>query len=169
MATAKKVIFEKRVWSILIHSRHMKITMFLALTTLAGLFSGCTATSHQTVKASDNLIGTWTCVSAVIDGKTLPPENVAALRLTLTANRYKTEKASEVLFDSTYSIDTTQEPNQIDMLGTEGELTGKQAQGIFSVNTGTLRICYTMPGMKRPTRFESEPGSKAYSIVWKRL
>jgi uncharacterized protein (TIGR03067 family) len=152
-----------------VHSECMKITIFLVLTALAGSFSACTTTTHHTMKTSDDLIGTWTCVSAVVDGKPLPPEIVSSLRLTLTENRYKTEKASEVLFDSTYSIDTTREPNEIDMLGTEGELTGKQARGIFSVENETLRICYTMPGMNRPTRFESDRGSKASTIVWKRL
>jgi uncharacterized protein (TIGR03067 family) len=147
----------------------MKIRVFYFSIVLAGVFTACTTTTHHPRNTANDIIGTWTCVSALIDGKTLPAEIVASLRLTLTENHYKTEKASEVLFDSVYSIDTSREPNEINMVGTEGELTGKQAQGIFSLKNETLRICYRMPGMNRPTQFESVPGAKAYLIVWKRL
>jgi hypothetical protein len=54
------------------------------------------------------------------------------------------------------------------MVGTEEDLAGKEAQGIFAVEGDRLEICYTMPGLMRPTKFESPAGSKAYWIVWKR-
>jgi uncharacterized protein (TIGR03067 family) len=54
------------------------------------------------------------------------------------------------------------------MLGTEGDLAGKEAQGIYLLEGDTLKICYTMPGQKRPTAFESLPGSKAYLMIWTR-
>jgi len=116
----------------------------------------------------DDLPGTWTCTSAIIDGKELPKETAALLRLTLTQGHYKTEKGSDVLFDSTYRVDASQNPRQISMVGTEGNLKGKEAQGIYSINGDVLRICYAMPGDGRPERFESAAGSKAYLVVWKR-
>ena len=121
------------------------------------------------MKNADDLIGTWACVSAVVDGKRLPDETCALLRLTLTEHRYKTEKASEVLFDSTYTIDSSKDPNQINMVGTEGDLTGKEAQGIYSVQNDALQICYTMPGTPRPTEFKSPAGAKVYLIIWMRV
>ena len=114
------------------------------------------------------LKGTWRCVSATINGNPLTEKVVAALRLTLTGERYKTEKKFEVLFDSTYTVDASKEPKQIDMVGTEGELTGKKVQGIYLLRGDVLQICYTMPGKPRPDKFESSPGSDAYLIVWKR-
>ena len=116
----------------------------------------------------DDLQGAWTCISATVNGKALPKETAAALRLTITQDRYKTEKPGEVLFDSTYRVDPSRSPRQINMVGTEGDLKGKEAQGIYSIEKDTLRICYTMPGGGRPERFESLPGSKAYLVVWKR-
>ncbi|HTL27601.1 MAG TPA: TIGR03067 domain-containing protein [Tepidisphaeraceae bacterium] len=118
--------------------------------------------------AQDSLEGQWSCVSAIVNGKPLSDSKVSRLRLTLTRERYKTEESSEVLFDSTYSIDRTTTPKQITMIGTEGDLAGKEAQGIYAIDGETLRICYTMPGHARPKAFESNPGSEAYLIVWKR-
>jgi len=130
------------------------------------LFIACATEPSRHSK--DDLPGKWACVSAVVDGKALPDETVRLLRLTLTSDRYKTEKGSDVLFDSTYSVDDKTKPKQINMIGTEGALRGKEAQGIYSLEGDTLRICYTMPGDQRPTSFESASGSKAFLVVWKR-
>jgi uncharacterized protein (TIGR03067 family) len=88
--------------------------------------------------------------------------------LSLTEDHYKTEKGPEVLFDSTYTTDPLKIPNQISIVGTEGDLAGKEAQGIYLLHGNTLQICYTMPGRTRPTAFTSPPGSGAYLMTWTR-
>ena len=120
------------------------------------------------MNGSANIEGTWLCVSATINGKALPTTTTDMLRLTLTKDRYKTEKGAEVLFDSTYTIDPSKSPKEIDMVGTEGELTGKVAPGIYLIDGESLRICYVMPGLPRPKTFESAEGSQVFLIVWKR-
>lgn len=116
-----------------------------------------------------SLRGEWVCVSATVDGRALGEKTVAALRLTLTAHRYKSEKNSEVLFDSTYTTDDSKVPREINMSGTEGSLAGKEARGIYQLENELLTICYTMPDKARPTTFESTEGSGRYLAVWKRV
>ncbi len=128
--------------------------------------TGCGQAPEKT--AMQKIEGNWTCASAVVDGKALPEATVQLLRLTLTRDRYTTRKDSEVLFDSTYTTDVTKHPKQINMVGTEGALQGKEAHGIYRLDGDTLTICYTMPGKERPTTFESQAGSGAYLIFWKR-
>jgi uncharacterized protein (TIGR03067 family) len=96
------------------------------------------------------------------------PETAGQLRLTLTADRYKTERGEQVLFDSTYRLDAKQDPPHIDMIGTEGDLKGKAALGIWKLDGEQLTMCYVMPGSPRPTKFESQPQSGAFLVVWKR-
>src|SRR5437588_11583599 len=119
-----------------------------ALTTLF-VVGACTTGIHP-MNDSKLLQGNWTCVSATIDGKQLPEETTRLLRLALTATRYTTVEGSDILFDSTYTIAPLQNPKQINMLGTEGDLIGKEALGIYALEGSTLRICYTMPGNARP-------------------
>src|SRR5262245_11150458 len=87
------------------------------------------------------LEGTWSCVSATVNGKPLSAATIGKLRLTLTRDRYKTERGDEVLFDSTYTTDSSKKPHHIDLVGTEGDLAGKKAQGIFAVHGDLLEIC----------------------------
>jgi len=115
-----------------------------------------------------DLLGLWTCVSATIDGKPLAQDTAKELRLTLTADRYKTERGEQVLFDSSYKLDTAKSPAQIDMIGTEGDLKGKAALGILKLDGENLTMCYVMPGKDRPMAFESQPGSGAFLVIWKR-
>jgi uncharacterized protein (TIGR03067 family) len=137
----------------------MKIFYWLSLAALLAMTS-CVP--------SERLEGTWNGVSATVNGKPFSESTVKLLRLTLTKDRYKTEKGSEVLFDSTYEVDRSKQPNQINMVGTEGDLKGKQAQGIYRLDGDTLQMCYTLPGKPRPTGFESAVGSEAHLITWKR-
>jgi uncharacterized protein (TIGR03067 family) len=115
-----------------------------------------------------SLVGAWICVSALIDGRPIAEDTVKQLRLTLTADRYKSERGDQVLFDSTYKVDPTKDPPHIEMVGTEGDFQGKAALGIYKLDGDTLTICYVMPGKERPTKFESQPGSGVFLIVYKR-
>jgi uncharacterized protein (TIGR03067 family) len=146
----------------------MKPKIFVCGLTLLFALAACKTGTFQ-MNDAQALQGAWICKSAVVNGKSLPLETVKLLRLTIIGNRYKTEKGSEVLFDSTYRINTSNTPKQISMVGTEGEMIGKEAHGIYSLQMDTLQICYTLPGEPSPTSFESPAGSKAYLIIWRRL
>lgn len=124
--------------------------------------------AEKEIKVTSRMTGTWSCVAATINGKPLADSTVKKLRLTTTDTCYKTERAGEVLFDSTYRLDTAKTPMHINMVGTEGDLAGKEAQGIIAMEGDTLKICYTMPGKPRPDSFASAANSEAYLIVWKR-
>jgi uncharacterized protein (TIGR03067 family) len=119
-------------------------------------------------KTMRELEGVWTCESATINGRKLDEATVKSLKLTLKGEQYKTERGDEVLFDSTYSLDTKADPKRIEMIGTEGDLMGKAALGIYRLDKDRLTMCYTMPGKERPKEFKSEEKSEAYLLVWRR-
>ena len=136
----------------------------LLLFCAAVLLTACATTGTK----SNPLVGTWTCEAATRDGRVLPEETIKLLRLTLTGDRFKTSRGKETLFDSVYAVETTKNPKQINMVGTEVPIAGQKAQGIYELDGDTLRMCYTMPGRQRPATFDSPAGSGAYLIVWKR-
>jgi uncharacterized protein (TIGR03067 family) len=164
---SKKVISEKPLQRIPVKIGAMKLIALACAAGSLGFLCGCSKISHH-MNITDNLSGTWSCLSATVDGKPLAKETTDLLRLTLSQNRYTTEKGSQVLFESTYTVDPAKKPKQINMVGTEGDRAGKEAQGIYSVEGDVLRICYVMPGLPRPQGFESPTGSKAFLVIWRR-
>src|SRR5258708_559448 len=82
------------------------VALRIFLSASALLFLGaCSTGNHQgNSPKTAPLEGTWNCAFATVDGKPLPDATVKLLRLTLTKDHYKTEKGTEVLFDSSYTI-----------------------------------------------------------------
>jgi uncharacterized protein (TIGR03067 family) len=146
----------------------MSRRIFIAVCQLAMCMIAPIASGAQSVDQKE-LPGSWACASAIIDGKPLAQDTAKELRLTLTADRYKTERGQQVLFDSTYKVDGAKTPAEIEMVGTEGDLKGKTALGILKLDGDTLTMCYVMPGKQRPTAFESLPDSGKFLIIWKRM
>jgi uncharacterized protein (TIGR03067 family) len=144
------------------------LVMVVGLTLMAAA-ADATA-KHDEGRGDDvkNIIGNWSCVSATVDGKPLGEKVVASLRLKMTAERYRTERDGEVLFDSTYKLDQEKSPRWIEMIGTEGDAAGKAGLGIYKLDGDSLTMCYTMPGGQRPKEFESAAGSGRFLIVWRR-
>jgi uncharacterized protein (TIGR03067 family) len=119
-------------------------------------------------KDVEQLRGTWACVSGERNGQPIPEATVRQLRLVLTDTKYATYRGDDLLFESDYKLAPTKTPAAIDTIGTEGEHTGRPAQGIYRLDGDTLKLCYTMPGRDRPKEFESKAGSEATLTVWKR-
>ena len=140
----------------------------LAFVTMLVAASASAAEKEVSANVASRMTGTWLGAAATINGKVLADGSVKKLRLTMTDTRYKTQRNDEVLFDSTYRLDTTKSPAHINMVGTEGDLAGKEAQGIITGEGDRLKVCYTMPGKPRPISFASATNSEAYLIVWKR-
>ena len=145
----------------------MNTTFLLFAASACAIFlAGCADLSAASGRDS-RLVGDWACVSAQVNGTPLSSDTVQALSLSLTDTRYVTRKGSETLFDSTYRVDRSKIPARIFMLGNEGDLSGKEASGIYELTGDTLKICYAMPGDPPPTSFEQIP-SKAQLIIWRR-
>jgi uncharacterized protein (TIGR03067 family) len=139
-----------------------------ALTLTAMATFAVAAASAQEPPMKSELEGAWACTSAIIDGQPLAAETAKSLTLVLTGDRYKSQRGDQVLFDSSYTTDAKKTPKQIDMIATEGEFKGKAAQGIHKLEDDTLTLCYTMPGMERPTAFNSQPRSGTFLVTYQR-
>ena len=66
----------------------------------------------------------------------------------------------------TYTIDPA--THSMTVTGTEGPNQGKTFPAIYEIKDDTLRICYDLSGMKRPTEFKSLAGTKLYLVTYHR-
>jgi uncharacterized protein (TIGR03067 family) len=112
--------------------------------------------------------GNWQMVSAVQDGKPLPPEEVKQFKLTIQTNKFVLRKDSVVISEGTFTLDPTRKPKEIDETATVGPNKGKTFLAIYEVEGERHRICFAAPGQERPTEFSSTAGSGHLLQVWKR-
>src|SRR5262245_3928086 len=142
-------------------------TTSLALVALAAV--ALAADDEQAKKDLKALEGTWEYVSQVADGKEVPKEMLAGIRLTVTAEgKWQLKKDDTVILEGTGKLDPSKKPKAADWtITSEGDLKDKKALGIYEVTKDTWKHCFAME--KRPEKFASEEGGKITNAVLKRV
>jgi uncharacterized protein (TIGR03067 family) len=137
---------------------------------LAVLALGLAGVSVQAQKVTGDLKkmqGSWVMVSLIENGKEVPAAERQKRRLTIKGNvstlTFGKEKST-----GTYKLDESKKPRTLDITLSDGEDKGKKMLGIYEFRGEQLRICLAEVGGKRPTKFESTPGSFQALEVWKK-
>lgn len=102
--------------------------------------------------------GTWLFERLEIDGSAVPGEGLAASRLLIDGDRFRTE-SPEATYEGVFNIDVEAEPHQIDIEFVEGPEAGNWNYGIFRIDGDQLDLCLDMSGKARPAAFRTAPGS----------
>jgi uncharacterized protein (TIGR03067 family) len=113
------------------------------------------------------LQGFWTMDSVVIDGMAVAREYAQKGRLEVEGDRYAVTLG--VTAGSTFQLDSTKRPPQIDFTFTDGPQKGQTVRGIYEIDGETYRLCRGLrPEVERPGQFDSPRGSGLMLVVWKR-
>jgi uncharacterized protein (TIGR03067 family) len=141
----------------------------IAVTVLAlALVAADEPRSDAAKKDTEALQGAWTMASVVVDGEPVPEDYARSGRLVVEGDRY-TLTAGQQTGISTFTVDPSKSPKQIDQKFIEGPQKGQSIQGIYELDGDTYRVCRGMrPEGGRPTKLESTPGSGLILAVWKR-
>jgi uncharacterized protein (TIGR03067 family) len=137
--------------------------------TLLAMSLAAPALKEPPNKAAD-LAGEWIAESHVYSGRPRPqgkdPErHVFARDGTWTVYRGERKQPG----DRAFRADTTTDPPAITLKFDAAEQDGPESIGIFKVTGNTLTLCYSRAGStRRPTAFESPPGSGINLIILKR-
>jgi uncharacterized protein (TIGR03067 family) len=67
-----------------------------------------------------------------------------------------------------YKLDLKAKPVAITMTGTEGPAKDQTSEGIIELKDDEIKLCYALPGGKRPTAFETAKDSMTHFFVFKR-
>jgi uncharacterized protein (TIGR03067 family) len=112
--------------------------------------------------------GTWIPISAELAGQPLPQQVLNTIRLILTENRYNAVVAGTTDVGD-LTLRSNQQPKAMDILGTEGPNKGKTILAIYELTGDSLRICYDLEGNTRPTEFRTNPGTKLFLVLYKKV
>jgi uncharacterized protein (TIGR03067 family) len=113
------------------------------------------------------LQGSWMMASVVLDGMAVPAEYAKTGKLEVEGDRYSVTLG--VTIASTFRIDSTKRPRQVDFTFTDGPQKGQTVRGIYEIDGETYRLCRGLrPEIERPGQFDSPPNSGLMLVVWKR-
>lgn len=110
--------------------------------------------------------GTWIPVKADLGGHPMPDAVLKMITLKMDKGEYVV--MAESADKGTYTLDATTQPKSITVTGTNGPNLGKTFPAIYELKGDTLRICYDLSGVKRPSTFASAPGTKLYLVTYQR-
>ena len=111
--------------------------------------------------------GRWTPVTAELAGQPMPDTVLKTISLKLDSGTYEVFVGPSP-DRGTYTLDPTGKPKGMTVTGTDGPNRGKTFPCIYELQGDTLRICYDLSGMKRPTEFKSSAGTKLYLVTYTR-
>jgi len=135
----------------------MKWALSLTVMTAAIL----TAADRDEKKAP--LMGVYDIVSGEMDGKPIPAEEIRGSKTTITADAItSTDKDRKEFFACSYKLDTKTKPWVISMVSTSPKK--EKSEGIVQLDGETLKLCYAMPGVQRPTTFSTKKGQHCFVL-----
>ena len=111
--------------------------------------------------------GTWKVDSAEAGGKPVESEELRAVVLKITGDRYEV-KIKDKLDAGTLKLDEKQTPKTLDATDTEGLDAGKIVKAIYELTGDTMRVCYSLDGGERPTELGTKEGSPWLLVTYKR-
>jgi uncharacterized protein (TIGR03067 family) len=112
--------------------------------------------------------GSWQLISAELDGKKTPAEDVKKIKLTIEGNKFVLYKDGVAVSQGSFTLDPARKPKEVDETITAGPNKGKIFLAIYEIDDKQHKICFAAAGKKRPTTFSAEPGSGQLLQLWKR-
>lgn len=141
---------------------------WLALFTASLVTTAAAPDGAADPKDQDRLQGSWTSVSAEREGRA--DGSLLGHQLVIAKDTFTIRFQDKILFNGTYTLDSSQQLRTIDFKHAGHDLRGKTWLGIYKLEGDTLRICDNAGALesKRPAGFDTAPKSGRVLIVFKR-
>ncbi|HXA51034.1 MAG TPA: TIGR03067 domain-containing protein [Candidatus Acidoferrum sp.] len=104
----------------------------------------------------DKLQGTWNVTALEMDGHEVAVPGSACI--VIAGDRFQSLGMGAV-YEGTVELNTRKKPKHFDLLFTEGPEAGNRSLGIYELKGDDWKLCLTVTGSTRPTKFATSPGS----------
>ncbi|MFG0288193.1 MAG: TIGR03067 domain-containing protein [Rhodopirellula sp. JB044] len=142
------------------------VTMAVALTVCPA--ARANEGTHSVMK---KLQGVWNVTRGVSQGEDIPKEDLEGTKMKIEDNVIVTYDADEnEKYRATFSIDSDVDPIAIDMKTETKGMPPMKSLGIVKLSEGNeLEICYALPGIDRPAKFQSKEGEMTMLFIAKKV
>ena len=103
---------------------------------------------------ADSLHGTWVVVSMWFNGKKMDAVVVKDFKVIITSRKIVSMQKGKAVSESSYKLDLTKQPKQIESTVIQGPQMGKVSVAIFSVEGDILKLATSRDGKKAPGGFD---------------
>lgn len=125
---------------------------------------------HAAAEAVQKLKGSWTIVAGVNQGEAVAADSLKGSRVIFGDDTIVVLDAKEnELYKAAYKLSGEKAPFQIDMTTELPNQEPTKGPGLIELRDSGLKLCYALPGGKRPTKLESKEGSKHMFFEMKRI
>jgi uncharacterized protein (TIGR03067 family) len=147
------------------------LIMTAALLSFVGLFARADERKPSDTGDHAKLMGRWEIISGMDEDKKIPEDKLKGSFMKVEKEHiYVMDRENNKLWSMTYTLDTSKQPFQITMVAETGDMKGKTAEGIYAIEGDKLRLCYSLPGQKRPITFDPKDSEgHQNSFVLKRM
>ncbi len=124
-----------------------------------------------TKKDHEKFQGTWTVVSAELNGEKLDEAITKGLKFIVKGDKFDVEGPEEVKKEyakGTFKMEAGTTPKTIDIKVGEGDMKGETKEGIYELDGDNMKLCAKMVGKDRPSEFATKAGSEMVLLVLKR-
>ena len=109
-----------------------------------------TATKLATAGAA-RLQGVWKATQMTARGEKVDAEMVSKIKLTIEKETYHVE-SPEFSDQGTFTVNEAASPKTLDVVTANGD----RMSAIYEISGDTMKVCYALGGVARPTRFDGE-------------
>jgi uncharacterized protein (TIGR03067 family) len=107
-------------------------------------------------EAKKKILGSWVVVSGENRGRPLPPEEIAALRVVITEDKFILRWSPQKSATFSYSLDPTTDPKQFDTTCLDEGFKGIVCRGIYKFEGDHLVLCKNTRGTNdRPKDYKT--------------
>jgi uncharacterized protein (TIGR03067 family) len=114
------------------------------------------------------LQGQWVVVSLEHRGHVAEPADFEGQSSVYEKNRWTWKVGDKVMRRGIITLNSTRSPKAINTWDSDGPHEDETVPGIYQLDGDTLKLCFAMPGEKRPTEFTTKSGTGAFLVVYKR-
>jgi uncharacterized protein (TIGR03067 family) len=143
----------------------------MLVTGIALLFGAALTADEKNDKAFDpaKLEGNWKITAGAKFGEKIAADaDTLKGVIVISKDTITIKQGDEEAHKMSYKLDTKASPVAITMTGTLGPAKDMTSEGIIELKGDELKLCYSLPGEKRPEKFESPKDSKTLCFTLKR-
>lgn len=154
-------------------SKIIVVAAFMTFLLSVSIFNFAQAQENGPDAELQKFQGSWEMVSAEMDGKKVPAEQIKQNKISFVGNKveiFSPHQHKEVIFSSIVKFDLIKNPKEIHWVRANGPNAGKTMVSIYEFEgPDQYKVCFDPASLSVPKKFGTETGSGHIWHVWRRV